>query len=325
MITMSCRIAGGDYDCRGVTTRMLKVHLTRIGVEAQALRRAMIAAYEAEMNVVIHARTGSMWARFDDGRLDLEVTDEGPGIRDDEAASDRLAAGAVAADGAVLVIPSGFLSGFPGGAGPDRVLGALARLGFMDVRLTEDWEGALRAASCDAAGASPRHLPVIPPVCPAVVSLIEMQFPSLLPNLAPYLSLVAACPSQYAAAIRSSHTERLTVASPARLAREILPLIGSAKGGTRQPEINGEGSAEGDPGAEGAPGAELRVTGMCRVQKILSEVETGALEGVSVLECFACEQGCVGSPSCTAFAEDVVMGRASESACPYPRKTEEQT
>jgi len=70
MITMSCRIAGGDYDCRGVTTRMLKVHLTRIGVEAQALRRAMIAAYEAEMNVVIHARTGSMWARFDDGRLD---------------------------------------------------------------------------------------------------------------------------------------------------------------------------------------------------------------------------------------------------------------
>jgi hypothetical protein len=152
-----------------------------------------------------------------------------------------------------------------------------------------------------------------------VVSLIQMQFPSLLPNLAPYLSLVAACPSQYAAAIRSSHTERLTVASPARLAREILPLIGSAKGGTRQPEINGEGSAE------GAPGAGLRVTGMCRVQKILSEVETGALEGVSVLECFACEQGCVGSPSCAAFAEDVVMGRASESACPYPRKTEEQT
>jgi hypothetical protein len=126
----------------------------------------------------------------------------------------------------------------------------------MDVRLTEDWEGALRAASCDAAGASPRHLPVIPPVCPAVVSLIQMQFPSLLPNLAPYLSpveaaggdfplrpvaLVAACPSQYAAAIRSSHTERLTVASPARLAREILPLIGSAKGGTRQPEIHGGG------------------------------------------------------------------------------------
>ena len=203
MITMSCRIAGGDYDCGGVATRMLKVHLTRIGVEAQALRRAMIAAYEA--------------------------------------ASDRLAAGAVAADGAVLVIPSGFLSGFPGGAGPDRVLGALARLGFMDVRLTEDWEGALRAASCDAAGASPRHLPVIPPVCPAVVSLIQMQFPSLLPNLAPYLSPVAACPSQYAAAIRSSHTERLTVASPARLAREILPLIGSAKGGTRQPEIHGGG------------------------------------------------------------------------------------
>ena len=544
MITMSCRIAGGDYDCGGVATRMLKDHLTRIGVEAQALRRAMIAAYEAEMNVVIHARTGSMWARLDDGRLDLEVTDEGPGIsdvelamqegwstasekarqmgfgaglglpnirrnsdlfeiesrvgkgtrirstiflrrgvddrqssprstglsmdrgrcrsclrclfacptgalrareggplllenlcvgctaciaecpdrvfgiRDEEASSDRLAAGAVAADGAVLVIPSGFLSGFPGGAGPDRVLGALARLGFTDVRLTEEWEEALRAASCEAAGASPRHFPVIPPVCPAVVSLIEMQFPSLLPNLAPYLSpveaaggdfplrpvvLVAACPSQYAAAIRSSHTERLTVVSPARLARELLPLIAAAKGQERQPGAEGtrraETSAEGAAGAEGACGAGLRVTGMRHVQKILSDVETGALEGVSVLECFACDQGCVGSPllgsnpfiaarhrdeaglrgarersgavrrarpfaarpgarldddmgeairklaridslartlagrdcgacgapACAAFAEDVVMGRASESACPYPRKTEEQT
>ena len=549
MITMTCRIAGGDYDCGGVATRMLKDHLTRIGVEAQALRRAMIAAYEAEMNVVIHARTGSMWARLDDGRLDLEVSDEGPGIsdvelamqegwstasekarqmgfgaglglpnirrnsdlfeiesrvgkgtrirstiflrrgvddressprstglsmdrgrcrsclrclfacptgalrareggplllenlcvgctaciaecpdrvfgiRDEEAASDRLAAGAVAAvadDGAVLVIPSGFLSGFPGGAGPERVLAALARLGFTDVRLTEDWEGALRAAARDAAAASPRHLPVIPPVCPAVVSLIEMQFPTILPNLAQYLSpveaaggdfplrpvvLVAACPSQYAAAIRSSHTERLTVVSPARLARELLPLIGSIKGETRQPEINAAGRIDGAPGAggacgaEGAPGAGLRVTGMRHVQNILSEVETGALEGVSVLECFACDQGCVGSPllgsnpfiaarhrdeaglrgarersgavrrarpfaarpgarldqdmgeairklaridslartlagrdcgacgapSCAAFAEDVVMGRTSESACPYPRKTEEQT
>jgi anti-sigma regulatory factor (Ser/Thr protein kinase)/Na+-translocating ferredoxin:NAD+ oxidoreductase RNF subunit RnfB len=550
MITMSCRIAGGDYDCGGVATRMLKDHLTRIGVEAQALRRAMIAAYEAEMNVVIHAHTGSMWARLDDGRLDLEVSDEGPGIsdvelamqegwstasekarqmgfgaglglpnirrnsdlfeiesrvgkgtrirstiflrrgvddrvasprstglslergrcrsclrclfacptgalrardggplllenlcvgctaciaecpdrvfgiRDEEAAADRPAAGAAAADGAVLVLPSGFLSGFPGAPSPDRVLGALARLGFTDVRLTEEWEGSLRAAAREAAGASPRHLPVIPPVCPAVVNLIEMQFPSLIPNLAPYLSpveaaggdfplrpvvLVAACPSQYAAAIRSSHTERLTVVSPARLARELLPLVATMKGQERQP--NGEGTRRAGTSDEGACGAEsagravgagcavLRVTGMRHVQKILSEVETGALEGVSVLECFACDQGCVGSPllgsnpfiaarhrdeaglrsarerfdavrrarpfaarpgmrldddmgeairklaridalartlagrdcgscgapSCAAFAEDVVIGRAGEAACPYPRRTEEQT
>ena len=49
-------------------------------MDGPALRRAMIAAYEAEMNVVIHARTGTLWARVDETKLDLEVADEGPGI-----------------------------------------------------------------------------------------------------------------------------------------------------------------------------------------------------------------------------------------------------
>lgn len=543
MITMSCLIAGGDYDCAGAATRALKDHLTKIGVDAQALRRAMIAAYEAEMNVVIHARTGSMWARLDDGRLDLEVSDEGPGIRDVELAMqegwstacekarqmgfgaglglpnirrnsdlfeiesrvgkgtrirstiyfrraglpaepsprpvglaldrgrcrsclrcvfacptgalrsreagpvllESLCVGCTAciaecpdrvfgipeqrpglgeqgegkaddgaswtapADGTVLVLPSGFLTGFPGGAGPGRVRAALARLGFSHVRLTEEWEEALRETARAEAAACRGELPVIPPVCPAVVNLIEMQFPSLIPHLAPYLSpveaaggdfplrpvvLVAACPSQYAAAVRASHTERLTVVSPARLAKEVLPLVRAAHEGIQPMEIP---ATEGAESAPGAASALLRVTGMRYVRKILSELETGALEGVSVLECFACDQGCRGSsllgsnpfigpdrrdmvrstgveerleavrrnrpfaarpgarldpdmgeaiaklaridvlekslagrdcgtcgaPSCAAFAEDVVMGRASESACPYPRRTEE--
>jgi serine/threonine-protein kinase RsbT len=86
MITMSCRIAGGDFDSAGLATRKLKEHLARIGVAAPVMRRAMIASYEAEMNVVIHARTGTLWARLDSGRLDMEITDEGPGIPDVELA-----------------------------------------------------------------------------------------------------------------------------------------------------------------------------------------------------------------------------------------------
>ncbi|HUI73112.1 MAG TPA: ATP-binding protein, partial [Spirochaetia bacterium] len=86
MITLSCRINGGDFDAAGLATRKLKDHLARLGVDGAALRRAMIAAYEAEMNVVIHARTGTLWARVDETRLDLEVTDEGPGIPDVELA-----------------------------------------------------------------------------------------------------------------------------------------------------------------------------------------------------------------------------------------------
>ncbi|HTX53233.1 MAG TPA: ATP-binding protein, partial [Candidatus Baltobacteraceae bacterium] len=79
---MSCRIHGGDFDQGGQATRRLKEKLVRLGVSGAVLRRAMIAAYEAEMNVVIHARTGTLWARLGDGRLELEVADEGPGIPD---------------------------------------------------------------------------------------------------------------------------------------------------------------------------------------------------------------------------------------------------
>jgi len=86
MITLSCSIAGGDFDAAGLATRRLKEHLAKLGVDGAALRRAMIAAYEAEMNVVIHARTGTLWARVDETRLDMEVTDEGPGIPDVELA-----------------------------------------------------------------------------------------------------------------------------------------------------------------------------------------------------------------------------------------------
>ena len=82
MIRMSCRIDGGDFDRGGQATRRLKEQLARAGVAGPTMRRAMIAAYEAEMNVVIHARTGTLWARLDSAKLDLEVADEGPGIPD---------------------------------------------------------------------------------------------------------------------------------------------------------------------------------------------------------------------------------------------------
>ncbi len=86
MISMSCRIDGGDFDKGGQATRRLKEQLSRVGVAGATMRRAMIAAYEAEMNVVIHAQTGTLWARLDSAKLDIEVADEGPGIPDLELA-----------------------------------------------------------------------------------------------------------------------------------------------------------------------------------------------------------------------------------------------
>jgi anti-sigma regulatory factor (Ser/Thr protein kinase)/NAD-dependent dihydropyrimidine dehydrogenase PreA subunit len=224
----------------------------------------------------------------------------------------------------VLVVARGFLAGFPLESAPSRVLGALARLGFRHVRLLEEWTGALldaaRAAVSDGGCGS---LPIIPPVCPAVAALVESRFPSLIPNLGPWLSpaeaageefplapvvLAAACPAQYAAARRASHTGRLSVVSAARLAAALGPLPG-AGGGPREPRLL-EGRYE--PGAPGAPGVRessrlpsahvLTANGADHVLKALTAAEAGGLPGVRILDLSLCEAGCSGSPYLTADA-----------------------
>ena len=75
-------IKSGDYGGAGAASRQVKAHLKRIGADGDAVRRAMIAAYEAEMNVVIHTHGGRLEATFGDDELDVVVIDEGPGIPD---------------------------------------------------------------------------------------------------------------------------------------------------------------------------------------------------------------------------------------------------
>ncbi|MBM4016896.1 MAG: anti-sigma regulatory factor [Planctomycetes bacterium] len=75
-------IAGGDYIRAGAASRRLKERLEAAGAAPDSVRRAVIAACEAEMNVVVHARGGRMEARLAPGRIDVEVADAGPGIAD---------------------------------------------------------------------------------------------------------------------------------------------------------------------------------------------------------------------------------------------------
>jgi anti-sigma regulatory factor (Ser/Thr protein kinase)/Fe-S-cluster-containing hydrogenase component 2 len=77
---------GGDYEKGGSASSRLKEMLKRIGADPADVRRAIVAAYEAEMNVVIHAYEGEMRFAIDAGQLNVEVTDSGPGIPDIEKA-----------------------------------------------------------------------------------------------------------------------------------------------------------------------------------------------------------------------------------------------
>jgi len=463
-------IRGSDFNEAGAASRLVKDHLKRVGADPEAIRRTMIAAYEAEMNVVIHARRGVLEARLGDCRVDVDVVDEGPGIPDvDEALREGfstassearalgfgagmglpnirrnsdaleidttpgkgtrvsfsvslrpaspadverprsvavvpgrcrqclrcLAACPTAAlrvrDGEprllehlcidctacvavcepaaltidetggeperateVVALPPAFLAGFGGEAPPAVVTRAVEACGFTRVVTADGYERALRDAvletarstARDGAHAGERPLPLISPVCPAVVNLVELRFPSLLPHLAPFASpwealqdgtdgasatFVVSCPSQRTALLERRASGLRGVMTPDRLRERVAPLLA---GHEAVAEPSGPAPAPGGPGAttpatggpaaampaagDSAPPADaeaetLVVTGLRHVLRVLEEIEDGLLGDVLAVEPYVCDGGCFGSPL---LAEDAAVATHRWRAAP---------
>ncbi len=461
---MSYAIASNDFHRAGAASRSIKEHLKRIGADAEAIRCTMIAAYEAEMNVVIHSVGGRLEASLTDSRIDVDVVDDGPGIPDVEQAmvegfstasaearalgfgagmglpnirrnSDRLRVTSRMGEGTrvsfticlkpgsavatrvislsasadkcrdcracltacptqamrvragrpsvlehlcidctdciaactsqalmirdeisslddvpnrkdmLLVVPPALLTDCGTDHPPASVLAALQELGFADVIISAPFEQALRdsaaeladeesaAPSGDAAGArpAPRPKPVIVPSCPAVVNLIELRFPSLVPHLAPFdspleavqaacgdrpVAYVVSCPSQRSALLLNAQgdenggvTRLETDASAAPRTEYVSPEV------IRQAAmvvLTGGGAAPVTPPAtvgayalpaccQADPERMLTVTGMRHVIAVLEQIENGLLDDLDVLDPYACDGGCFGSPL---FVED---------------------
>lgn len=72
----------GDFRKIGDEFYRLKRALLGIGFPSDASRRALIAAYELSMNIVIHAYKGYLAVFWSKGALHIEAKDEGPGIPD---------------------------------------------------------------------------------------------------------------------------------------------------------------------------------------------------------------------------------------------------
>jgi len=79
-------IEGGDYLSSGRGSKQIKEELRKIGVVPEIIRRAIVAVYEAEMNVAIHAYRGHLYANLTPEILEVVVEDSGPGIADIEQA-----------------------------------------------------------------------------------------------------------------------------------------------------------------------------------------------------------------------------------------------
>lgn len=85
-MVLEYKLVGADFDAAGEASSNIKKVLQQLGVSPDASRRAAISAYEAEMNVIIHAYSGLMRAEFYFDRVIISVSDQGPGIKDIELA-----------------------------------------------------------------------------------------------------------------------------------------------------------------------------------------------------------------------------------------------
>jgi anti-sigma regulatory factor (Ser/Thr protein kinase) len=75
-------ITGGDYVNAGESSIKIRNILKEIGIDAEIIRKIAIAAYEAEMNVVMYAENGIMSLIIVANKIFLNVEDKGQGITD---------------------------------------------------------------------------------------------------------------------------------------------------------------------------------------------------------------------------------------------------
>lgn len=86
-LVLRFQVSPRDFDKAGTAATRIKRVLECFGTEPRLVRRAGIAAYEAEMNLVIHTDSGgTMMVELKPHRLCIESRDSGPGIPDVEQA-----------------------------------------------------------------------------------------------------------------------------------------------------------------------------------------------------------------------------------------------
>lgn len=79
---MTYTISPDDFTRAGEASSDVKRKLKQLGVSPEAVRKAAIAMYEGEINMVIHARGGLITAEITPQQIKMVLADTGPGIPD---------------------------------------------------------------------------------------------------------------------------------------------------------------------------------------------------------------------------------------------------
>jgi serine/threonine-protein kinase RsbT len=75
-----------DFTGAGEVSSHIKKIMKQVGVKPEIIRRVSVAAYEAEMNIIIHSDGGTIEFMIDVEKIKLIILDRGPGIEDVEFA-----------------------------------------------------------------------------------------------------------------------------------------------------------------------------------------------------------------------------------------------
>ena len=80
--TRDFNITSYDFENAGKASTELRKLLIEQGLDRKLIRRAAVAAYELEMNIVVHSHGGRLAFSLSESTVEITATDRGPGIED---------------------------------------------------------------------------------------------------------------------------------------------------------------------------------------------------------------------------------------------------
>jgi len=86
LLSRSFDVHGRDFEKAGEASTEIKSLLKDLEVDPDVIRRTVVVAFEAEMNVVMYADEGTVSFVLTDEDIGIRVADRGPGIPDLELA-----------------------------------------------------------------------------------------------------------------------------------------------------------------------------------------------------------------------------------------------
>jgi len=80
VLTQKYNVSADDFISAGAASAAMKKTLKQLGFSADFIRRASIAMYEGEINMVIHGGGGIAEVEIAQDDVKITLTDQGPGI-----------------------------------------------------------------------------------------------------------------------------------------------------------------------------------------------------------------------------------------------------